>query len=58
MRFMAIMAVFVHAENEQYFDGYKLGDTNYNGRTVPLMATATIIPYVQYHIKLIIADQG
>lgn len=45
------------AQNDQYFDGYNIGDTNYNGRTVPLMATATIVPYVQYHIKLIIADQ-
>ncbi len=45
------------AQNAQYFDGYNLGDTNYNGRTVPLTASATITPYVQYHIKLIIADQ-
>ncbi|MGZ0016406.1 choice-of-anchor L domain-containing protein [Yeosuana sp. AK3] len=45
------------AQNAQYFDGYNIGDTNYNGRTVPLSATATITPYVQYHIKLIIADQ-
>lgn len=44
------------AQNYQYFDGYQLGDTNYNGRTVPLIATASIVPYVQYHIKLIIAD--
>jgi gliding motility-associated-like protein len=45
------------AQNDQYFDGYNIGDTNYNGRTVPLSATATITPYVQYHIKLVIADQ-
>lgn len=44
-------------QNEQYFDGYNIGDTNYEGRTVPLTASATIVPYVQYHIKLIIADQ-
>ena len=34
-----------------------MGDTNYNGRTEVLTATATIVPYTQYHIKLIIADQ-
>ncbi|WP_179352648.1 T9SS type B sorting domain-containing protein [Winogradskyella vidalii] len=45
------------AENEAYFEGYNVGDTNYNGRTVVLSATATIIPNVEYEIKLIIADQ-
>jgi gliding motility-associated-like protein len=47
---------FCNAENEQYFDGNNLGDTNYNGRTIPLTATAAIVPNVQYHIKLVIAD--
>lgn len=47
---------FCPAENEEYFEGYNLGDTNYNGRTTVLTATATIIPNQQYHIKLIIAD--
>ncbi len=46
------------AQNEQYFDGYNIGDTNYNGRTEVLTASATITPYVQYHIKLVIADQA
>ncbi|WP_452231824.1 choice-of-anchor L domain-containing protein [Lacinutrix sp. MEBiC02595] len=45
------------AENEMYFDGYNVGDTNFNGRTTVLSATATILPNVQYHIKLVIADQ-
>ncbi|GGG57320.1 hypothetical protein GCM10010976_30190 [Bizionia arctica] len=45
------------AENEQYFDGHNLGDTNFNGRTTVLSAIATIQPNVQYHIKLVIADQ-
>ena len=45
------------AENAQYFDSYGNPDTNYNGRTTVLTASATIIPNVQYHIKLIIADQ-
>jgi gliding motility-associated-like protein len=49
---------FCAAENTQYFDGYSMGDTNYNGRTTVLSAAANIIPNVQYHIKLIIADQG
>ncbi|WP_379926904.1 T9SS type B sorting domain-containing protein [Mariniflexile jejuense] len=45
------------AQNAQYFDTYNSSDTNYNGRTTVLTASATITPYVQYHIKLIIADQ-
>ena len=48
---------FCSAENEQYFDGYNLGDTNFNGRTTVLTASASIQPNVQYHIKLVIADQ-
>ncbi|MBN4058061.1 T9SS type B sorting domain-containing protein [Olleya sp. AH-315-K02] len=48
---------FCAAENEQYFDGYSMGDTNYNGRTTVLSATANIVPNVQYQIKLIVADQ-
>ncbi|MCX7549963.1 T9SS type B sorting domain-containing protein [Xanthomarina sp. F2636L] len=49
---------FCPAENEEYFDGHNLGDTNFNGRTTVLSATATIQPNVQYHIKLVIADQS
>ncbi|MFV9550517.1 choice-of-anchor L domain-containing protein [Algibacter sp. PT7-4] len=45
------------AENDEYFQGYNLGDTNYNGRTTVLTASGTIQPNVTYHIKLIIADQ-
>ena len=45
------------AQNDQYFDGYNVGDTNYNGRTTVLSASGNIIPNVTYHIKLIIADQ-
>ena len=48
---------FCSASNAQYFEGYNLGATNYNGRTTVMTATATITPNVQYHIKLIIADQ-
>ncbi|GAA4976715.1 hypothetical protein GCM10023315_29450 [Algibacter aquimarinus] len=45
------------AQNEQYFDNYNIGDTNYIGRTTVLTASTTITPYVSYHVKLIIADQ-
>lgn len=44
------------AENDTYFDGF-INDTNYNGRTTMLTASANIIPNTQYHVKLIIADQ-
>ncbi|RKE97936.1 choice-of-anchor L domain-containing protein, partial [Ichthyenterobacterium magnum] len=49
---------FCPSENESFFQGYNIGDTNYNGRTTVLTATASIQPNVQYHIKLVIADQG
>ncbi|MFK7781955.1 choice-of-anchor L domain-containing protein [Psychroserpens sp.] len=48
---------FCPAENESYFEGYNIGDTNYNGRTTVLTATASIQPNELYKIKLIIADQ-
>ena len=48
---------FCPASNEEFFEGYNVGDTNYNGRTTVLSATATIQPNVQYQIKLVIADQ-
>ncbi|MDV7186389.1 choice-of-anchor L domain-containing protein [Lutibacter sp. TH_r2] len=46
------------AINEEYFEGYKLGDTNYGGRTKVLTAEATVVPNQTYEIKLVIADQG
>jgi gliding motility-associated-like protein len=48
---------FCAAENQQFFDGYNMGDTNFNGRTEVLTATAVVIPNVSYTIKLVIADQ-
>ncbi len=48
---------FCDPENENFFEGFNIGDTNYNGRTTVLTATANIIPDETYHIKLIIADQ-
>lgn len=46
------------AVNEQYFAGYNTTDTetNFNGRTIPLTATATVIPGQEYHFKMVIAD--
>jgi gliding motility-associated-like protein len=47
---------FCEASNEAYFEGYNVGNTNYNGITEVLTARATIQPNVQYEIKLVIAD--
>ncbi|RED44950.1 T9SS type B sorting domain-containing protein [Seonamhaeicola aphaedonensis] len=44
------------ASNDQYFDGYGFGDTNYNGRTTVLTAGTTVLPNVQYHVKLVVAE--
>jgi gliding motility-associated-like protein len=49
---------FCEAANDEFFEGYNVGDTNYNGRTTVLTARATIQPNVQYQIKLVIADQA
>lgn len=48
------------AVNEQYFGGYNTAniETNFNGRTVPLTATATVTAGQQYHFKMVIADYG
>ncbi len=53
--------------NEAYFDHYNFDPTDatvadnsaivYGGQTVPLTASATVIPGDTYHIKLVIADQ-
>ena len=45
-------------DNPAFFEGYELGDTNYGGRTIPLTATATVIPNTTYEIKLVVADEG
>lgn len=46
------------AINQQYFAGYNTAaiETNFNGRTVPLTATATVIPGQTYQFKMVIAD--
>ncbi len=48
---------FCDGQNEEFFEGYNIGDTNYNGRTTVLTARADITPNVLYRVKLIIADQ-
>ena len=46
------------AENENFFAGQSLGDTNFEGRTVELTAAAAVIPNTVYHLKMVIADQS
>ena len=49
---------FCDAQNEEYFAGFSMGDTNFNGRTEVLTAVANIEPYEVYEIKLVVADQN
>ncbi|WP_343664921.1 choice-of-anchor L domain-containing protein [Chryseobacterium mucoviscidosis] len=44
--------------NEAYFGGMNTAniETNFNGRTIPLTATATVIPGQTYHFKMVLAD--
>jgi gliding motility-associated-like protein len=48
------------AQNEQYFDAFNPNEypTNFNGQTKILRAQSSVIPGNQYHIKLVIADEG
>ncbi|MCO4821160.1 MAG: choice-of-anchor L domain-containing protein, partial [Flavobacteriaceae bacterium] len=43
--------------NPEYFEGYDLPQTNYNGRTKVLTANANVVPNTAYEIKLVVADQ-
>lgn len=45
-------------KNETFFDGYNLGDTNYNGRTKVITSSMGITPNTFYEVKIIIADQS
>ncbi|KAF2518456.1 T9SS type B sorting domain-containing protein [Flavobacterium salilacus subsp. salilacus] len=47
-------------ENEEYFDAFNGNShpTNFNGQTKVMQAQADVIPGIQYHIKLVIADEG
>jgi gliding motility-associated-like protein len=44
--------------NAAYFGGMNSTntETNFNGRTIPLTATATVTPGVSYHFKMVLAD--
>jgi len=46
--------------NAEYFDAFNGTEhpTNYNGQTKVLIAQSDVTPGVQYHIKLVIADEG
>lgn len=46
--------------NEAYFDAFNEEEypTNFNGQTKSMKAQANVIPGNQYHIKLVIADEG
>ncbi|MCU7615945.1 choice-of-anchor L domain-containing protein [Chryseobacterium sp. PBS4-4] len=46
------------AVNATFFGGYNTTniETNFNGRTVPLTATATVVPGQSYHFKMVLAD--
>jgi len=47
---------FCEAINEDYFQGYNLPSTNYNGQSTVLIANAEVIPNEEYEIKFVIAD--
>lgn len=46
------------AANAAFFAGYNPAaiETNFGGRTIPLTATATVVPGQAYHFKMAIAD--
>ncbi|MCY0968023.1 choice-of-anchor L domain-containing protein [Chryseobacterium wangxinyae] len=48
------------ALNPSFFGGYNTSaiETNFNGRTIPLTAQATVIPGQTYHFKMVLADSG
>jgi len=48
------------AVNAAFFGGYNTTniETNFNGRTIPLTATATVVAGQAYHFKMVIADAG
>ncbi len=46
----------VCGNNQAFFEGYQLGETNYAGRTIVLTATSPVTPGVAYEMKLVVAD--
>jgi len=51
---------FCPSANEGYFGAFNNAShpTNFNGQTVVMTAQADVVAGTQYHIKLVIADQG
>jgi gliding motility-associated-like protein len=57
---------FCSSVNPEFFDAYYgngglpalTNPTNFIGRTVVMTASATVVPNDQYHIKLVVADDG
>ena len=47
---------FCDAVNEEFFQGYNVGGTNFNGHTKVLTASSAVVPGETYHIKFVIAD--
>ncbi|MDB9720695.1 T9SS type B sorting domain-containing protein [Winogradskyella sp.] len=47
---------FCPQQNQDYFQGYNVGSTNFNGQTTTLTANSAIIPGQAYTIKFVIAD--
>src|SRR5690606_34534179 len=54
------VAVNCPAANEQYYAGNNTAniETNFAGRTIPLTATAPVIPGQTYRFKMVLADYG
>ncbi len=42
--------------NQEFFEGYQMGHTNYNGRTKVLTASSPVTSGTTYEIKLVVAD--
>ncbi len=53
-----VLLLLVVLANAAFFAGYNTAniETNFGGRTVPLTATATVVPGQAYHFKMAIAD--
>ncbi|WP_461598534.1 choice-of-anchor L domain-containing protein [Winogradskyella sp.] len=47
---------FCDAVNEEYFQGYNIPSTNFNGQSVVLTSSTEVIPNEVYEIKFVIAD--
>ncbi|WP_296312471.1 T9SS type B sorting domain-containing protein [Winogradskyella sp. UBA3174] len=47
---------FCPQQNQDYFQGYNVGGTNFNGQTTVLTANSSIISGQAYRIKFVIAD--